>query len=270
MERGEQIGLGVAIVAHALLFVILSSTLLVREEIPRREAVSVVLTDNIGETSTARDRPAAAARPSPESIDRIEPLPLPDVIPTPQPSVSPAPRPSTRPTERVRPRQRERPRQTQREASGPVDRGDRRRADNISSSRPNRMAGITDGISASNDSGTSSSQAPVGASDQASLISAITRHVRRCYNLGAMGGTAAEDIIVSLRLQPSRNGSISGGQISVRSTRGVNGSNRQYERQMQEAARSAVLSCGFPDLPDNMYENGWSDVVLNFIPAQLT
>jgi hypothetical protein len=58
----------------------------------------------------------------------------------------------------------------------------------------------------------------------------------------------------------------------VLGTRGVDGSNRQYESQMVEAARSAVLNprCPLPPLPAALYENGWSDVVLNFIPAQLT
>lgn len=268
MERGEQIGLGVAVAAHVLLFIILAFGLVPRVEEPRRETVSVTLTDNIGEISTARDRPAPAAQPSPERFEQIEPMPLPDLIPAPQPTVRPTPSP--RPAERTRPR--ERPPERTRAPSEPIDRN-RERPDNISTNRPrnpNRIAGITEGISPSTDTGTSSSQAQVSSSDQSNLISAITRHIRRCYNLGSMGGTAAEDIVVTLRLRPARSGSINSGQISVVRTRGVEGANRQYERQMTEAARSAVLSCGFPDLPDTMYDNGWSDVVLNFIPAQLT
>ncbi|NNC73576.1 MAG: cell envelope integrity protein TolA, partial [Sphingomonadaceae bacterium] len=118
----------------------------------------------------------------------------------------------------------------------------------------------------------SSSQAQVSASDQSNLISRITNAVRPCYNLGSLSGTSAEDIVVRLRIQPSRDGSLSSRQVSVLGAQGVNGSNREYQRQMVEAARSAVLNprCPLPSLPDSMYENGWSDVVLRFIPAQLT
>ncbi len=267
MDNSERISLGVAIAAHAALFAVLSYGLVPRTPEPRREAVSVTLAEDVGLTATARDRPAPAASAAPPALSEYVP---PILQPSPQPSVSPSPQPSAsrtpEPAERVRPRRTE----TRREAAGSVDRRDRRRPDR--QERPNRMAGITEGISPTNDTGTSSSQASVSSSDQANLISRITNAIRPCYNLGSLSGTAAEDIVVRLRIQPSRDGSLSSRQVSVLGAQGVNGSNREYQRQMVEAARSAVLNprCPLPSLPANMYENGWSDVVLRFIPAQLT
>lgn len=257
MDRAERIGLGVAIAAHLVLFAVLSFGLVPRDH-PQRETVAVTLTDEIGEIATASDAPAPPAAtqefrelPTP-TPPREELTPQPRIDPTPPP-----PRPS--PTRTERPRQQTRPQRESRPDPRP-----RRRADE-------RLDGITEGITP-NATGSSPSQATVSASDRANLISRIVSAVRPCYNLGSLSGTAAEDIVVSLRLRPSRNGTISSGQISVSGYRGVTGANREYRRQMAEAARAAVLNprCPFPNLPDEMYDNGWSDIVLNFVPAQLT
>lgn len=267
MDNSERLSLGVAIVAHAALLAALTYGLSLREPPPQREAVAVTLTDDIGLTASARDRPApGAGTPTVPEFGEIIPLPMQPIIdPLPQPSVTPTPSASRPTPERTRPR-----RETRRDARPPPDTRNRRRPDR--QPRSNRMAGITEGISPDSTSGSSSSQASVSSRDQASLISRITNAIRPCYNLGSLSGTAAEDIIVRLRIQPSRDGSLSSGQVSVLGAQGVSGSNREYQRQMVEAARSAVLNprCPLPDLPDNMYENGWSDVVLRFIPAQLT
>ncbi|MBC2776095.1 hypothetical protein [Parasphingopyxis marina] len=253
MDRIERIGLGAAIVAHLLLFALLSIALVARDEPPRREAVAVTLADEIGLQPSATDRPAPAAQDSTlqQDLDSM----VPDIVePLPQPRVEPTPAP--RQTERRTPTP---PRERQPERTQPR-------------SQSSRMNGITEGIGQANDTGTSASAAPVSSSDRSNLISRITNAIRPCYNLGSLSGTAAEDIVVRLRIQPSRDGSLGRGQVSVLGTRGVDGSNRQYESQMVEAARSAVLNprCPLPPLPAALYENGWSDVVLNFIPAQLT
>lgn len=256
MDRAERIGLGVAIAAHLVLFAALSFGLATRDN-PKRQTVAVTLTDEIGEIATATDLPAPASR-----SEDFEPSPLPtrDEL-TPQARFDPTPpppRPSPTRTER-----RPEPARPQRSPS---------RSDSRPRRRPDtRLDGITEGISP-NATGSSASNATVSASDRANLISRVVSAVRPCYNLGSLSGTAAEDIVVSLRLRPSRNGTISSGQITVSGYRGVTGANREYRQQMAEAARAAVLNprCSFPNLPDDMYENGWSDIVLNFVPAQLT
>lgn len=255
MDRTERIGLGVAAIGHVGLFAILSYSLIVRDEIPRREAVAVTLAEDIGPIVTAMDRPASASeqRALEDDLDSMVP---PEIEPLPEPGVSPAPAP---------------PRATERRTDPTPTR-------NVQSERrppprrSSRISGITDGIGPTSDAGTSTSQAAVSASDRSNLISRIVNAVRPCYNLGSLSGTAAEDIVVRLRIQPSRNGSLSRGQVSVKEVRGVNGSNREYERQMVAAARSAALNprCPLPPLPAALYDNGWSDVILNFIPAQLT
>lgn len=255
MDKAERIGLGAAAIGHVALFTLLSFTLLTRDEVPRREAVAVTLSDDIGAFATAADRPAPASerRDLENDLDSMMP---PEIEPLPQPSVTPSPAPPAPMERRADPVPESRPQPQRR----PTQR------------RSSRIAGITDGIGTSNDTGTSRSQAPVTGADRSNLISRIVNAVRPCYNLGSLSGTAAEDIVVRLRIQPDRDGSLGRSQVSVLGARGVNGSNRQYESQMIEAARSAVLNprCPLPPLPDALYEDGWSDVVLNFIPAQLT
>lgn len=256
MDRTERFSIGVAVIGHIGLFAILSYTLIARDEIPRREAVAVTLAEDIGPIATATDRPASASEQQALEDDLDAMLP-PEIEPLPQPSVTPSPAP---------------PRPVERRADPTPERQTRPEPQRQTERRSSRISGITDGIGSTNDTGTSTSQATVSASDRSNLISRIVNAVRPCYNLGSLSGTAAEDIVVRMRIQPSRDGSLSRRQVSVLGTRGVNGSNREYERQMVEAARSAVLNprCPLPPLPDALYDNGWSDVVLNFIPAQLT
>lgn len=255
MERTERIGLGVAVIGHVGLFAILSYTLIPRDEVPRREAVAVTLSDDIGEFATAMDRPAPASEERAVEDDLDAMLP-PEIEPLPQPRVTPTPAPQRTAERSTDPK----PPEARSQRRDPAQR------------RSSRIRGITEGIGTTNDTGTSASQATVSASDRSNLISRIVNAVRPCYNLGSLSGTAAEDIVVRIRIQPSRDGSLNRGQVTVLGARGVNGSNREYQRQMVEAAQSAVLNprCPMPPLPDALYDNGWSDVVLNFIPAQLT
>ena len=97
MDRVERIGLGVAVAAHVALFAVLSFGLMPRDQPPRREAVSVTLTDEIGLTATTTDRPAPAAREIAPPEPMAEPSPA-VVEPAPQRTVAPTPEP--RPTPR--------------------------------------------------------------------------------------------------------------------------------------------------------------------------
>jgi len=51
---------------------------------------------------------------------------------------------------------------------------------------------------------------------------------------------------------------------------GVTGGNSSYARQMAEIARRAVLRCSPVSLPAELYEGGWDDFELRFIPGQLS
>jgi len=255
VDRAESIGFGAAAIGHVALFTLLSFTLLTRDEVPRREAVMVTLTDDIGPMATAADRPAPAdeRRDIEKDVDVTDP---PETEPLPQPGVTPTPAPP-RPAER----RNEQPPEPRAERHPPREQR-----------RSSRIAGITEGIGMTDDSGTSRSQAPVSEADRSNLISRIVNALRPCYNLGSLQGTAAEDIVVRMRIQPSRDRSVNRSQLGVVSVHGINGANRQYGSQMVEAARSAILDprCPLPPLPDTLYENGWSDVIIRFIPAQLT
>ncbi len=260
MERTERIALGVAVIGHIGLFAILSYTLIPRETVPRREAVAVTLSDDIAEFATATDRPAPASEERAMEDDLQAMVPQ-EIEPLPQPRVTPTPTPTPTPRRTVERRTEPTPRrETQPERREPAR------------TRRSRVTGITEGIGTTTDTGTSASNAPVSASDRSNIMSRIIGAYRPCYRLGSLSGTAAEDIVVRLRMRPSREGRLSSSQVEIEGYRGVDASNRQYQQQMGEAARSAVLNpaCSFPTLPASMYENGWSDVIINFIPGQLT
>jgi hypothetical protein len=253
MDRAERLSFGLAVIAHGVLFAALAVGLTPRDPAPQREAVAVTLAEDFGEFAAATEAPAAASadRSLEDDLESMEP---PKVEPLPQPTITPTPAPP-QPTVERRPETRQ-----------------DRQPDQRSQRRSSRIANITDGIGRTSDSGSSTNQASISTADRNSLITRITNAIRPCYNLGSLSGTAAEDIIVRLRLQPDRDGRLSRRQVTVMAARGVNASNRAYQQQMIEAARSAVLNprCRLRNLPDAMYEGGWSDVTLNFRPAQLT
>ena len=89
-----------------------------------------------------------------------------------------------------------------------------------------------------------------------------------CYDLGSLGGTSAMDITTVLRLQFRRDGSIAAATVSEQD--GVNDDNRGYAKQMGELSRRAVLRCSpLKGLPPELYDGGWADFDMGFIPRQL-
>ena len=109
--------------------------------------------------------------------------------------------------------------------------------------------------------------AKVGARDLASIAGLIRRQVQPCYELGSLAGTSAMDIVTVLRLQFRPDGSISAATVSDQE--GVSADNRSYARQMAELSRRAVLRCSpLKGLPAELYEGGWADFDMGFIPRQ--
>jgi len=100
------------------------------------------------------------------------------------------------------------------------------------------------------------------------LAAAIKRQVQPCYELGALGGTPAMQIVTTLRLRYNKDGSVAGNPQIVEQT-GINAGNRAYAQQIAEVARRAVLRCAPVHLPAELYEGGWDDLNFRFTPGQM-
>jgi len=50
---------------------------------------------------------------------------------------------------------------------------------------------------------------------------------------------------------------------------GVNAGNRSYAQQMADVSRRAVLRCAPLKLPPELYEGGWEEIEMGFIPGQM-
>ncbi len=100
------------------------------------------------------------------------------------------------------------------------------------------------------------------------LAGAIKRQVEPCYELGSLQGTPAMTIVTSLRLRFNKDGSIATAPTVTEQT-GVNAGNQAYARQIAEVGRRAVLRCAPLKLPAELYEGGWEDIELRFIPGQM-
>nr|WP_243843228.1 hypothetical protein [Sphingomonas vulcanisoli] len=100
------------------------------------------------------------------------------------------------------------------------------------------------------------------------LAAAIKRQIQPCYELGSLAGTPAMQIVTVLRLRFNKDGSVAGMPQVVEQT-GVNGSNGSYRQQMADLSRRAVLRCAPLKLPAELYEGGWEEIEMGFIPGQL-
>lgn len=282
MDRTEKTGLGVAVIGHVALFALLSTSFLFARKPPPQthDAMDVTLATQAALEAEAPQitqqpaqsqapvagPPAEAAPPAPEPAPAEKPQPTP---PQPKPSPQPAPKPEPakpkptppKPVEKPQPKPEPAPKKSkgqEKEATKPHERG--------SHLGPNFLKGIT--AEASN----SKTQAPraskVGAQDIASIAGLIRRQVQPCYDLGALAGTSAMDIVTVLRLQFRRDGTVAA--ATVEQQQGVNGDNQRYARQMAELSRRAVLRCSpLKGLPPDLYQGGWEDFDMGFIPRQL-
>lgn len=100
------------------------------------------------------------------------------------------------------------------------------------------------------------------------LAGAIKRQVEPCYELGSLQGTPAMSIVTTLRLRFNKDGSI-GTAPTISEQTGVTPANQAYARQIAEVGRRAVLRCAPLKLPAELYEGGWEDIELRFIPGQM-
>lgn len=261
MDRAEKAGLGVAFAGHIALFGLLSVGFLAtpNPSMLKNDPMDVQFVDEVGLTSTvpepAIEDPAQSVAPElgiPE--DSAPPAPAEDE-PSPAP---PRPAEAARPQPKAQSRERlERPNVTpERQKQAERPRGSRLGSD----FRKGLAAAATEAKG-------QRPRAAVGAQAMSSIAAAIRRQVQPCYELGALAGTAAMDIVTVLRLRFRKDGSVA--SVDLVEQEGVTSENRSYARQMAELSRRAVLRCSPLNLPEQYYEGGWDDFDMGFIPRQL-
>ncbi|VVT13764.1 conserved hypothetical protein [Sphingomonas sp. EC-HK361] len=297
MERSEKIGLGVALAGHVVLFGLLSVGFLATPNPLKLKAtpIEVTLSDDVAMEAEApqsteapaqsvapeQGKPEEAAPPAPVEAppEPTPPLPKP-AEPQPQPKPKPAevakpappkPKPQPAPPKPAPTKQAAKPAPAAKSQPTPAKATGKSPTATAAKPRGSRLgADFLKGIS--DQPSKSRTQTPraakVGARDIASIAGLIRRQVQPCYDLGSLGGTSAMDITTVLRLQFKRDGSIAAATVSEQE--GVNDDNRGYAKQMGELSRRAVLRCSpLKGLPPELYDGGWADFDMGFIPRQL-
>lgn len=275
MDRAEAAGITGAALLHAGVFALFLWAIYNAPPPPRAIAppqpIDVYVTDDVGLRSMAppqvddarqaeapdignpRDAAAAAA---PEISDTLAPPQAPAPPAAPRPDAAPAP---PRPAAATPPAKRR----------APLPRPDVGEGEGRERARESRLGpDFLKGIREESKGKAPRARAQVGAQAMSSIAAVIARQIKPCYDLGSLGGTSAMDIVTVLRLQFRRDGSVASVEVSTQE--GVTAENRGYARQMAELSRRAVLRCApLQGLPQNLYEGGWDDFDMGFIPRQL-
>jgi len=284
MDKADRTGLTVAIAGHVLLLAALTIGLAWR--VPpamKSDVMDVQLVDAIGVRSAAPEPateapqeaeapaigPPAEAPPPPPTPVPEPPKPEPKPVP-PKPEAPVAEKPAPPPKPEPKPKQKLLPdilkdvrkAAKQEKASRATD----AKAERSAGARigPDFLKGV---LGASAGKGEHARAAITGDALNG-LAAAIKRQVQPCYDLGALAGTPAMEIVTVLQMRFNRDGSISGTPQLVEQ-QGVTDANRSYARQMVDVSRRAVLRCAPLKLPAELYAGGWENITMGFIPGQM-
>lgn len=279
MDRAERTGLAVAVAGHVVLFGLLSVGFLATPNPSKLQSdpVEVQFVDEIGLKSAfpepATEEPAESVAPELGVPDDSAPAEETQPEPTP---VTAKPAPAEPPPPKQVAKAALKP-----EPPKPAPRAEAPKSKSKSSGRtavaekPQRGSRLGDDFrkgltaQASRAKGQIPRASMVSAQAMSSLASAIVRQFKPCYELGSLKGTDAMSIVTVLRLRFNPDGTVGVAPTLVEQT-GINGGNSAYARQMSEVARRAVLRCTPVKLPAELYEGGWDDFELRFIPGQLS
>jgi outer membrane biosynthesis protein TonB len=261
MDRSEATGLGVAVAGHLVLLAALSLGLAsVTRPLMQSDPIEVSFVDEVGlqaaVTEAQMEDPAEAMAPEIGPTEDAAP-PVPET-PAPEPTpvekaIEPAPTPAPTP----KPKEKSKP-----APAKPAPKATPKEKPRSSRLGDDFLKGISDRPKGK----ATKPRAAVSSRDMASLAQAIIRQIKPCYVVPA-GGVDIDEIVTVFRLQLHRNGTVRA--VNLEDQEGVNSSNRDYARQVAEAARRAILRCAPLDLPSELYEGGWDDMDIGFRPSSL-
>lgn len=278
-DRADKSGLAVAIVGHAAFFALLSMGIAHRTPPKHFETppIDVQMVDAVGMQSAAptpaTEAPQQQIAPEKGPAEEAKPAaPPPTPAPTPKavvkPEVTPAPAPTPAKPAPAKPA----PAKPELRLSSNLlsDLKATAKAEGKGSRNSGSKIGadFLKGIDSASEGKGKSARAPISGAAMNGLAAAIKRQVQPCYDLGSLGGTPAMQIVTVLRLRFNKDGSVNGTpQIAEQS--GVTPGNQSYKQQMAEISRRAVLRCAPLKLPAELYEGGWEDIEMGFIPGQM-
>lgn len=279
MQRTDQKGLGLAIVAHLLLFAALTISIAKRVPPvqPPQEAMDVQLVDAVGLRSAAPN-PATEAPQEMQAPDQAPPKEAPPPAPSPTPpqpkpvqqkpqptppSPTPALKPKPQPPQKALTDILKDVRATAKSEQAGSDA--RAKADRASAEKVGTLLKGVLGASAGKGE---TARATITGAAMNGLAAAIKRQVQPCYELAGLSGTPAMQIVTTLRLRYNKDGSVAGNPQVVEQT-GISPANRAYAQQIADVARRAVLRCAPVHLPAELYEGGWDDLNFRFTPGQM-
>ena len=290
MNRGEGTGLAVAIIGHAVLFGLLSVGFLATPNANelKSQPIDISLIDEVAFEAAAPasvEAPAESMAPDPGPLeDAAPPEPTPAEAEPEPPAPEPEPAPSPSPVPKAAPKavpkrpapetKRAAPKATPRREAAPktptrtAEKSKATGSSTAAKARP-RSSRLGDdflkGVVANESKGraqTPRAQAVSGVA-VAGLADAIARQVQPCANRIASPGPGANQIRTRLRMQMQRNGSLAS-RPEIRGQTGVDDDNRRYAERVGELARAAVIQCAPYELPDELYEGGWQDIIINY------
>lgn len=306
MDRADRNGLGAAVAGHALLLAAL--TIGISHRVPpvhpQPQVMDVQLVDTVGLQSAApepateapQEQVSPEAGPSEEAAPP-EPTPVPEPAPPkpvekptpappqPKPVPAPAPEPAKTPKKPVEAKPTPTPAKTppkepakaaprlSSDFLNDISKAAKSEAKGASAGKGQRTAGsklgpdFLKGIASPAPGKGTQARASISGAAMNGLAAAIKRQVQPCYDLGALGGTPAMEITTVLRIRFNKDGSVASAQ-KVEQT-GITPANGRYAQQMAEVSRAAVLRCSPLHLPAELYEGGWEQIEMGFIPRQM-
>jgi hypothetical protein len=264
MTRSDGYGLGAALVGHAVLF--LALTLTIAHRTPPTKAVEDVMDVQLVDTVGLRSAVPVPATEAPREATAPELGPMQDaaVVPPPMPTPAPErpaiPQPTPAPPAAARPTPKKLSSDLLRDLNAAA-KAERATGPKIG---PDFLKGV---LGKAAGKGTTARAAISGPAVQG-LAAAIKRQVQPCYDLGSLSGTPAMQIVTVLQLRFNPDGSVAGTPQVVEQP-GVNAGNSRYAAQMVDVSRRAVLKCSPLKLPAELYEGGWENITMGFIPGQM-
>jgi len=262
IDRREGIGIGVAIVAHAALFALLSLTILPKVD-PleiKPTPIEVSLTDEVGLVSEApvieREAPAErlAEVPGPPELD--SPPPVPETQPEPvakpdptPPKAAPAPAPKPQPKAEAK-------------KSNPAPAKAQPKTERAAARPTGRLTGITDGLTDQPSKGkaTTPQASQIGAAVKSALGAEIIRQLRPHWR--SPTGADVELLRTRVEIRLNKDGTLAA-PPRILSQEGVTASNRPQAELHRERAIAAVKLAAPFRLPAEYYE-AWKLITPTF------
>jgi len=308
MERTEKRGLAIAAAGHVALFAALSLSLFSAripkppiadtmdvqfvKEVGLRSAAPKVATEALAPSQAPEQGPPTPAPPPPAPAPEPKPAPprpAPKPEPTPKPAPpkpapkpeKPKPEPKPKPEKPAPEKAKAKPAPEKPEAKPKPEKKQKGLPSDFLKDLPHDKAGkgkekpkgsrlgadFLKGISADKEGKANAPHAAtISARSLAGLAALIAAQVKPCYNPPA-GGADSGQIVTLLDIEMRRDGSVA--SVDVAGHQGVNGNNRSYVRQMDDAARRAVLRCAPLKLPGDLYEGGWQSLTFKFDPSKM-